>query len=164
MMKPIEKDYFRWLIAKVWIDEDQIDPDTFFDILRMLHHREFVWVIPNDDNRVADGEDLRLDFLRKEDDGGIIKTRILMDVGVSVLEVLIGISKRLEFNAGGEASHWAWNLFTNLGLHRIHDAKDVDRILDTLIWRTYEKNGLGGFFPLAYSSEDQTKIEIWYQM
>ena len=40
----------------------------------------------------------------------------------------------------------------------------IDDILDTLIWRTYEYDGIGGFFPLTNAEEDQTKVEIWYQM
>jgi hypothetical protein len=58
----------------------------------------------------------------------------------------------------------------NLRLHRLSDQlteRDADKIhdvLDTVIWRTYEINGWGGFFPLTLSDEDQTKVEIWYQM
>jgi hypothetical protein len=40
----------------------------------------------------------------------------------------------------------------------------VEEILYALIWRTYDPDGVGGFFPLAWPKEDQTKIEIWYQM
>jgi hypothetical protein len=40
----------------------------------------------------------------------------------------------------------------------------VEIILEDLIWRTYRPNGQGGFFPLKNPQEDQTKIEIWYQL
>jgi hypothetical protein len=40
----------------------------------------------------------------------------------------------------------------------------VEDILDTCIWRTYQPDGQGGFFPLAWPEEDQTKVELWYQI
>jgi hypothetical protein len=42
--------------------------------------------------------------------------------------------------------------------------KEIDDILTRLIERTYKPNGEGGFFPLPQTDEDQTKVEIWYQM
>jgi hypothetical protein len=44
------------------------------------------------------------------------------------------------------------------------DVAKIKNILDTLVWRTYQPDGRGGFFPLNHPEEDQTKVEIWYQM
>jgi hypothetical protein len=43
-------------------------------------------------------------------------------------------------------------------------AQRVNDILYALIWRTYDPDGSGGFFPLLHSKKDQRQIEIWYQM
>jgi hypothetical protein len=131
-------------------------------MLERLHSRDFVWIIPNDDNRVQDGKDLRLDFAGP--------ARRMLKEGVSILEVLVGLSRRLEFVADGDARVWAWTLIENLELHKIKDpltpekVDRIDDILDTLMWRTYLHDGTGGFFPLAWPKEDQTQVEIWYQM
>ena len=42
-------------------------------------------------------------------------------------------------------------------------AMKIDDILENWLWRTYEYDG-SGFFPLTTTEEDQTKVEIWYQM
>lgn len=154
--KPIEKDYFRWLISLVGVDED-IEEGYFLNMLQTLHDREFTWFVPNDDNRIADGAKLRAEF----------GYNLPPDRGISVLEVLIGISRRLEFHAGGTAYKWAEQLIKNLGLWRKVSNKKLNDILDNLIWRTYAPDGSGGFFPIAYwddSQPDQTEVEIWYQM
>ena len=133
-----------------------------------MHMKEFVWMpeAGNDDNRIEDGLDLRMEFFheigRRGDRG---------DFGpCSVLEVMIGVSRRLAWFAGDGAEGWAFELLRNLELHKMPDplssrkAAKVDRILETLIWRNYRPDGYGGFFPLAWPSRDQTRVEIWYQM
>jgi hypothetical protein len=112
-----------------------------------MHNVEFVWTVPNDDNRVQDGLDLRPEFA----DGKVSEFGPRRG---TFLEVLIGISRRLEFTAGGEARHWVWRLIKNLRLHKCHDPLTEEKyakvrdILDAVIWRTYQSNGRGGFFPL----------------
>lgn len=156
--------YFRWLALQVKDQERR--RYTYLDLLRLMHHKEFVWLVPNDDNRIIDGTDLRVEFLEQyrgewgREDFGFC----------SILEVMIGISRRLAFAAGGEAEGWAFQLLTNLRLLKASDplsrrkAQVVDKILENLIWRTYDADGLGGFFPLNNPPEDQTHTEIWYQM
>jgi hypothetical protein len=33
-----------------------------------------------------------------------------------------------------------------------------------VIWRTYDRRGHGGLFPLQRSNRDQRRVEIWYQL
>ena len=40
----------------------------------------------------------------------------------------------------------------------------VDNIIDTFLDRDYEANGDGGLFPLLAPQEDQTEVELWYQL
>jgi hypothetical protein len=87
-----------------------------------------------------------------------------------VLEVLIALSRRVAWTTDRSPEFWAWQLLENLKLTKASDplvrrkAERVEEILEALIWRTYDFNGLGGFFPLTYPQDDQTKREIWDQM
>jgi len=158
----IENSYFQWLVSQIQIEQNGARVREYHGLFERLHNKEFVWIIPNDDNRLADGFDLRAEFLR----GG----HYAFPFGVSILEVIVALSRRLEFNAEGPSREWAWQLIKNLRLHKMADPisfrknLQIDEILEALIWRTYQRNGLGGFFPLKSTDEDQTKIEIWYQM
>jgi hypothetical protein len=161
-MKQINYDYYEWLKSQVDIPNGK----SYDDLFNLMHNVEFIWTVPNDDNRVQDGLDLRPEFAGN-------KVSDLALEGVTFLEVLISLSRRVAFTAGGEASKWAWRLIKNLRLHKMSDPLNEDNpnrfhraqdILDAVIWRTYERDGRGGFFPLPNSIEDQTRIEIWYQM
>lgn len=160
--------YFHWLVDQVREEGVSHHERTYWDVLRLMHSKEFVWMpeAGNDDNRISDGLDLRIEFFHENGARGTKKT-----FGpCSVLEVMIGISRRLAWSAGDGAEGWAWQLLRNLELHKMYDplsrrkARRADEILETLIWRNYSPDGVGGFFPLAWPSGDQTRIEIWYQM
>ena len=161
---PWARAYFNWLVPQV--QEHGHQRHTYEDVLMLLHTKEFVWFVPNDHNRLEDGAQLRLEFLHEADAPDFVT----LDFPVSVLEVLVALSRRLEFQAEGTPEGWAWQLMVNLGLDKMTDplstrkARKVDDILETLIWRTYDADGTGGFFPLAWPQDDQTKIEVWYQM
>jgi hypothetical protein len=169
MARSRDQKYLDWLISQIEINSTK----TFHDALDCLHNTEFVWIVPNDDNRVYDGLDLRTEFV----DGThgwaldeIMQLPVMTGKGASVLEVLIGLSRRVAFTCGGEAPWWAWQLMGNLGIFRFpdplsrHKRNRLHELLEVLIWRTYARNGEGGFFPLTNPKEDQTKVEIWYQM
>lgn len=150
--------YLGWLGSQIRYDNGR----DYDHLLKIMLEKEFVWLIPNDDNRIVDAHDVRREF---EEETGLV-----YDGPCSVLEVMIGISRRLEFMAGGSAPGWAWQLLQNLELHKFANPLGprkiikVDNILENLVWRTYSPDGTGGFFPLAWPEEDQTKVEIWYQM
>ena len=161
-MKPmnhVDYEYYEWLISQIRIRNDK----SYRDLFEIMHNLEFHWTVPNDDNRVEDGLDLRIEFLNE---------RILtLNLGtVTMLEILVSLSRRAAFTAGGTPADWAWKLLKNLELTKKPDPLteeqivQVNDILDALIWRTYHTDGRGGFFPLKNPEEDQTKVEIWYQM
>lgn len=168
MSDPLAEAYFHWLVDQVREGEGH-HARTYWDLLRIMHDTEFVWLVPNDDNRIQDGLDLRGEFLT--DNGRT--TRVPSEqfgATSSVLEVMIGVSRRLAFIADDSAEGWAWQLLCNLELDKYHDplsarkSRKVMEILNAMIWRTYAPDGTGGFFPLAWPVEDQRKTEIWYQM
>lgn len=150
--------YLGWLASQVRQDNGK----SYDQLLAIMLEKEFVWFVPNDDNRIADGLDVRRQFTEE--------TGLRVEGACGVLEVLIGISRRLEFMAEGDAAGWAWQLLCNLELHKLSDpvgrrkAIRAEEILEALVWRTYSPDGTGGFFPLAWPEEDQRKVEIWYQM
>jgi hypothetical protein len=164
-MNPDEP-YYKWLVTQVKIPREF---KPFNDLFRHLHKIEFVWVVTGDDNRIQDGKDLRTEFMYKFDIPNDFPELGFKEF-VSVFEVMIAVSRILEFIAGGQADEWAWRLIDNLGLNHFYDPLDdekmngIDEIVYALIWRTYDRNGKGGFFPLLFPEEDQTKVEIWYQL
>src|SRR4029077_5304027 len=149
MKNQVEQRYFEWLISQIDIRGTR----TFYELFEMLFIIEFVWTVPHDDNRLQDGLDLRTEFLNGQ--------KIHWDKGATVLERLIALSRRLAFTAGGRAEDWAWQLLANLRLTKMTDpltenkARKVTNILETLIWRQYREDGLGGFFPLNWPDKDQ---------
>lgn len=166
--------YFEWLCARIWTPEGK----SYWTLFELMHMKEFVWVIGNDDNRQQDGRDLKLLFTKEMDGKGrkIKEARKSYNDAVSVLEVLIGLSERVGFLIDVDPPICAWMLIKNLKLDKYHDqefdnnyrgynrVERVNDILDRLIWRNYQHNGTGGFFPLKHPSKNQRSVEIWYQM
>ena len=121
MSNPLTEDYFLWLVPQIRDTTDgSSNPHKTYDgLCRIMFEKEFVWTVPNDDNRIGDGLDLRVDFCRERQIP--METRHTLLEYCSFLEVLIGLSRRLSFNAGGEAPRWAWQLLTNLELTKMSD-------------------------------------------
>jgi hypothetical protein len=165
--QPLDERYFVWLYGQV-ADPDIENPSlTYWKILKVLFTREFTWIIPNDDNRSEDGKALRFEFMQD-----LLLDEVdedWMDLGCSMLELMVGLSRRLAFEADGEPHYWFWRLMENLGLQRYSDnrrllRRRIDAVLDTVIQRTYKPNGEGGFFPLRETEQDQRQVELWYQL
>lgn len=169
MNPPLDEEYFTWLYSQISSVKSRSRIRNHWALTRALYNKEFAWIVANDDNRAADGLDLRYEFLHESaidyPDPNWIQ------LGCSVLEMLIGLSRRLSFDAEGEPRDWFWTLVRNLGLIGYNDhnwvgqAEDeVDLILERFIWRNYASDGNGGLFPLEHPRDDQREIEIWYQL
>lgn len=159
--------YLRWLYSQVASVRIKNPSRTYWSLLRHLYTTEFVWFIPNDDNRVEDGRALRYEFIQEHDI--IHPDKEWLDLGCSMLEMLIALSRRLAFEAEGQPRAWFWHLLHNLELDTITDEgrypeARVDDIISNVIWRTYRADGRGGLFPLKNAQRDQTRVEIWYQL
>jgi len=167
MNEPLDELYLTWLYRQVGSIRLKNPARTYWSIVRLLYTKEFVWFVPNDDNRVEDGRDLRYEFIDKERLDDVEPEWI--ELGCSFLEMLIGLSRRLSFIAEGEPRLWFWQLLENLGLNNYADntqipTEEVDEKLDIVIWRTYRRDGRGGLFPLRRAAKDQRSVEIWYQL
>lgn len=167
MSPRLDELYFTWLCNLVSDTRIRNRNRTYLGLLKQLYTKEFVWVVARDDNRIEDGKDLRYEFVDQSDLGDVDPGWI--HLGCSMFELLIGLSRRLSFELDGEPREWFWELIENIGLIKYNDNRplptdEIEEILDRVIWRTYEPSGKGGLFPLKYPEEDQTKIELWYQL
>lgn len=167
MNKPLDELYFIWLCRQVGSVDDTHPSRTYWGLLKNLFTKEFIWIVERDENRAEDGRDLRLEFIHEQRIPDIDLG--WLDFDCSMLELLIGLSRRLSFEADGEPRDWFWVLIENLDLEGYNDdthisQSRINKILDEVIWRTYRSNGRGGLFPLRKAHEDQRNIELWYQL
>jgi hypothetical protein len=163
--EPIEEVYFNWLYSKVASTNVPTPSLMFYTLLRDLHSIEFVFLISGDDNRAQDGLDIRKEFLRE----AFIADPAWNSIGCSVLEMFIALARKAEFETDLSLRDWFWIFLDNLGIAELSDARrnvsrKVAEVIDILIWRTYRDDGRGGMFPLRRPAQDQTKVELWYQL
>ena len=168
MNEPLDELYFKWLYSQVGNAKLKNPARTHWTLLRQLYTKEFIWIVPNDDNRLENGLELRQEFV--EEQGLWEHESHWLDLGCSMLEMLVSLSRTLNFEEESrDVGEWFWELIRNLGLEQSTDKTPVredvvNEILDDVIWRTYKRNGQGGLFPLRRSKKDQTNVELWYQM
>ncbi len=169
--RTINEAYFDWLF-------DQIEERQYSglkDFIHELHLNPFICRIPNDDNRVEDGLELRNQFADEQD------IDILQEDDLSgpctVLEMLIALSNRMDFVLfdpvkGNRCRLWFWLFIDNLNLQKYsHDDEDALQkkkfnriVIRKFVNREFQANGKGGLFPLDKPASDQRTVEIWYQM
>lgn len=165
MSAPLDELYFKWLYALVADPKETNLSRSYWGLLRQLYTKEFVFIVPHDDNRLEDGKDLRFEFLASDKSHN--NSDMWVTMGCSMFELLVGLSRRLSFQAEGEPAQWFWTLLDHIHLadyNDLHPRDDVDEILDEVIWRRYLPSGKGGLFPLERPKEDQRKVELWYQL
>lgn len=158
--------YLTWLYGQVASTKTRTGPKTYWNLLNQLFHIEFAWFVPNDDNRAEDGRELRAEWASIE---GENPPHEWLSLGCNFLELLIGLARRLAFETDSKAADWFWQLISNLGLsgytdRKYFEAEEVEDVTHRVIFRSYDRNGNGGLFPLRCASKDQRKVEIWYQL
>lgn len=165
----LDERYLEWLYSLVASVKTRHKHRTFWSLFRQLDETIFVGIVPHDENRVADAQDLRYEFLAaEEDEQGDLDW---MRSPCSMLELLIILSRALAFEMDDKPETWFWHLIEVLGLEQFNDRAYDDHAqevianaLDRVIWRTYEPSGQGGLFPLRNHQRDQRKVELWYQL
>lgn len=168
MNEPLDELYLTWLYDQVGSVKLKSPRKTYWSLIGTLFKKEFVWLIPNDDNRVEDGKDLRYEFIRES---GLEPDPDWMEMGCSILEMMYGVARRLAWESDREPRECFWFLVENLELADYNDGnfndavrKEINEVLDQVVWRTYHADGRGGLFPLEHPTEDQREVEIWYQL
>jgi hypothetical protein len=140
--------------------------ERMHELCEIMHSIEFIpmYQAGNDDNRLADGLDVRIQWMETIDASGL-------QGPVSFLEMLVGLTRRAEFLRDElTAPEWGWEIIRNLELDQMWDPlsqRKRRKVIDTIesvIWRTYRRNGEGGMFPLKSTEYDQRKIELWHQL
>lgn len=162
MNESLEAMYFDWLYAKVMLSD--APAESYARLIQTLYETEFIFLLSGDDNRVEDGFDLRSEFaqnLRFDFHPQELSS------GCSVLEMLVALTVKAEFQTDISTNQWFWEFITNLELAEYYDDRfnqsAVELKLNAFVWRTYSPNGVGGLFPLNQPEVDQKEIEIWYQ-
>lgn len=169
----LETLYFEWMYQLVCDEKDSNGP-SYRKLLRYLHGTEFVFTIPMDDNRAADGMDLRYRFGYENSYEPVIIANFLDDRPCSVLEMLVALAMRCEEHImddpdiGNRTSRWFWIMVSNLGLSRMDDQRyNVDHTeaaVTRFLNREYRRDGKGGLFMIPNCKYDLRNVEIWYQM
>ena len=162
MAESLESMYFDWLYARVMLSD--APAVSYARSIQELYETEFIFLMSGDDNRAEDGIALRNEFIQN------LRFEVLpheLSFGCSVLEMMIALSVKAEFQTDIRPSQWFWEFVTNLGLSDYYDDQydqdEVELKLHNFVWRTYEYDGTGGMFPLKRPETDQRGIEIWYQ-
>lgn len=163
--------YFEWLYSQVGAVRNRNPSRSYWKLLKQLYTKEFQWFIPNDDNRVEDGKELRLRFLEETGYTLVDPRGLWMNLGCSMLEMMIALARMAAFESDGSAVEWFWRFMHNLEIEKYSDArydryvaKEVEEVLNRVIHRKYDRDGVGGLFPLRNASRDQRRVELWYQM
>ena len=164
----VVNEYFEWLVNKVCGDKRVV---SYRKLLTFLHSVEFLYSIPMDENRAADGVDLRYRFAHSylRDD----KAEYCLTGPCSVLEMMLALSIRCEEimddpTIGNRTAQWFWGMVASLGLGGMYDDNfDIcyaEDVIGRFLNRDYEPNGSGGLFTVKHYDYDMREIEIWHQV
>lgn len=178
-LEDIEKElqdgwYFDVLYDIVAADREDITGMSYRMLLGVLDGVEFRDTRGIDGNRIQDAQELRADLIA---DMALDHTAVRPFMNVSLLEVMIAIAERLgQITGDDNTAFWFWEIASNLALDGIDDtefwsdpegyeAEILDRA-DDVIDINYDRDGLGGLFPLreGVAPQDMRDTELWYQM
>jgi hypothetical protein len=168
--EPLDARYLYWLYDQISVVENTNPAESYGYLIEHAFRTEFYWSVPNDDNRIADGVDLRSEFLEHI---GAERDANFMEIECSMLEVLVALCRHLSLNSDFDSYFWFKKILDNLAIGHITDdiygsrldsTDVVDMVWHDVIYRDYRPNGQGGLFPLKRPKKDQRNVEIWYQM
>lgn len=168
MVRGAEDLYSEWLVNQVNVIEDR----DYTDLLYELYNIEFYSLVKYDEDRGADGLMLREYWADSIGFKGSLDFR-----NATVLEVLIGIAKRIEFQLFGSQyiDEWDykkifWDLIWNLGLEECsgtlsdYDYDKIDEIVTLFLERKYFRHKKCNIFDIENDPRDMRKLNIWTQM
>jgi hypothetical protein len=165
----IGKLYFDWLYNMVCPPLG--GRASYRTVCEHMNHVVFDWSVPNDDNRAAEGKELRYEFFEEADLPQDADTQRFTEPDASVFEVIVALCRRADFQAERGINNWFRIILENLGLIECSDdkvgpkdAEKIDRVILKMNSRRYRPNGRGGLFPLRNPTEDQREVELWYQL
>lgn len=165
----LNSDYFEWMYNLVC--GERFAPGLGFrKLLTFLHDTEFIYFVPYDENRAADGVALRYRFCYINE---CTDLEWCLSGPCSVLEMLIALAIRCEeiiddLEIGDRTSQWFWNMISNMGLGAMNDTNYnewlVNDVITRFLNRDYEPDGRGGLFRVRDWDRDMRTAEIWHQL
>lgn len=165
----LDERYLTWLHRQTEPDTNMNPARSHWQLCMFMFQKEFTWFVPNDDNRLHDGLDIRQEYVDTQEGGDVPGYWLAQPC--SFLEMIIALSRRMAFQSALEPEYWFWRLLENLNLRiyvdEVFDEEVrmlIDDILDCVMNRTYHADGSEGLFPLTHPGHDQREVELWYQM
>lgn len=164
--------YFDW-ITRLVFDDINMRNDYYY-LLQALFNKDFYYTIPLDENRYADGMDLRYRFCYDCGFDVSYADDLSKDKKCSILEMMVALCLRCEENImsdpeyGNRTSMWFIDMLRSLKLHELtnsnFDLNYINMRLDIFLNHDYEHDGEGGLFTIVGIDRDMRSAEIWYQM
>lgn len=168
--------YFKWLCSIAFPDESI--RNNYLNVLNVLYHTPFEYVLLMDENRKKDGIDLRYHFSYACKIPFDIVKENFDNNNCSVLEMMTALSKRCEedvmsdISYGDRTHEWFAMMFNNLNLYlytnelwNINSFSEVKNILYKFMYRDYNSDGTNGNLFICHNSNyDFRNIQIWDQM
>ena len=165
----IQDEYFEWLVGIACIDSKVV---SYRKLLAYLHETEFIYSMPMDSNRAADGKELRYRFAHRY--LGDDSAEYYITGPCSVLEMMLALAIRCEENImddptmGDRTAQWFWGMISSLGLGGMYDSNfdiyKVEDVVNRFLDRDYDPDGRGGLFTIRNFEYDMRTIEIWQQL
>lgn len=165
----INSDYFEWMYDLV--TQGRFDRSiTYRQLLTFLHDTEFVYFVPYDENRAADGISLRYRYCLTH---GCEDLECYISGPCSVLEMMVALAMHCESIVadpaiGDRTAQWFWGMITNMGLGSMSDDNFnewlVNDVITIFLNREYEADGRGGLFRVKNWNRDMRTAEIWHQL
>lgn len=164
----ILNDYFEWLYSIVK-NERRSKRASYKKLLSTLHNIEFKYFIDYDENRAADGIEMRWRYVCEGGNKAILKWK----EPCTVLEMILGLAYQMEYIMDDpildyKVGHWFWIMISNLELDRMTDSKfnknEVYGRIFIFLERKYEPNGEGNIIKIDNTDTDLRDVEIWWQM
>lgn len=166
----VRSDYFEWMY-NIMCEGRFAKAITYRKLFTFLHDTEFVYFVPHDENRAADGVALRHRYCLVE---GCEDLEYYLDGPCSILEMMIALAIRCEErimcdpDKGDRTAQWFWEMISSLGLSSMTDYNFDERLVDDIVWkflnRKYNPNGKGSLFTVRGWKRDAREAEIWHQL
>lgn len=153
-------DYYSWLLERI----DAAPGANFCNYQKLcqaLYERDYIWLMPLDENRACAGLALRDKFANEM----CVCLEDVPDGSCSVLEMLIALADDMSMLFDDSTSRWFWEMMANINLDHFSDdrfdAHNVNVILTTWLERRYTFKGTGSIFPVHYITQDARKMQVW---
>lgn len=163
--------YFEWMMD-ILCSGRYANDISYRKLLTKLHHMQFRYTIPRDENRADDGINLRHRFACEYD--CIENAEQYLSGPCSVLEMMLALAIRCEETimvdplVGNRTGQWFWGMVRSLGLGSMIDSRFDEQYVEAVVNRfldhEYEPNGKGGLFTIKNCKDDLRNAEIFYQL